>query len=296
MTDSTRVSVISTAESALFKLRRANIPVYDCRKEGVNFSFGVKDKDLKKVFAIFSKPCYNIRTEKPSLKKRFFAAALLRIGLIVGAIVFTALAAIADGLVLDIRVSGSGSYLESEIISIVRSEGAEKFKPFSALRKSAATGRILSLPCVVFCNIEKRGAVLTVNVETQNEENASLKKTGLVADRAGKIARISVVCGTALVSEGDIVKAGDILIAPYSENADGERTDCAAVGFCYMEFSVIYEYFAEDDGEKSLKEAYAAALIEESEILSRSHEIKPTEGGVLIVIETEYLRKLSINI
>ena len=63
-----------------------------------------------------------------------------------------------------------------------------------------------------------------------------------------------------------------------------------------MEFSVIYEYFAEDDGEKSLKEAYAAALIEESEILSRSHEIKPTEGGVLIVIETEYLRKLSINI
>ena len=56
MTDTARIKINSTAEGALRKLKKAGIGVYNCQKSGVAFLFSVKDKDIKKVFAIFEKP------------------------------------------------------------------------------------------------------------------------------------------------------------------------------------------------------------------------------------------------
>lgn len=48
----TVISIISTAEGALRKLKKADIAAYDCKKQGAEFIFGVKDKDTRKVFAL----------------------------------------------------------------------------------------------------------------------------------------------------------------------------------------------------------------------------------------------------
>ena len=69
MTDTARIKINSTAEGALRKLKKAGIGVYNCQKSGVAFLFSVKDKDIKKVFAIFEKPCYNISVIRESGKK-----------------------------------------------------------------------------------------------------------------------------------------------------------------------------------------------------------------------------------
>ena len=44
LTDITRVTIISTAEAALKKLKNANIGVYNCKKDGAKFIFSIKDK------------------------------------------------------------------------------------------------------------------------------------------------------------------------------------------------------------------------------------------------------------
>ncbi len=295
MTNVTAISIISTAESALKKLKKAGIGVYDCKKDGAQFIFSVKDKDVEKVFAIFDKACYNIKVKRKSRRKKFFRMLALRAGLVAGAVLFVVAALISDSYVLKIEVNGNGSYLEPEIRQIVSDEGAGEFCKFSSVNFNTATGRILSLPQVTFCNIERRGSVLVIDVRTDDEHTSSVKSGNLISDVDGKVRSIVAVCGTAGVVVGGEVKKGDVLLY-VSMQAGEEIVECLAAGYAEIECNRSYEYFAAEESEENLKEAYAAAILEENDVLSRKHSIKPTEGGIIYVIEFSYLRRLKINI
>jgi len=295
LTDLTVISIVSTAENALNRLKKAEVAVFNCKKEGAEFIFSIKSKDIKKVFAIFNNPCYNIKVKKHGLFRRILSFAALRVGLLVGAIAFVALAAVSNSFVLKIEVSGSGSYLEPEIRRIVLDEGAAEFKSFSAFNGATATGRILALPHVTYCNILKKGSVLIVDVQVDEEHYASQEKGSLLSDCDGVVKNIVAVCGTPAVYVGDAVKRGDALI--YAHTVIGEeQQSCLAVGYVEIELYRTVEYFADEDNEQNLKEAYASCLIENEQITERKHTVKPTEGGVIYVIEFTCLHKLSINL
>lgn len=295
MTELTRISITSTAENALKKLQRAEIAVYNCKKRGANFIFCVKDKDVKKVFAIFSKPCYNIVIERGSFKKRFIRTLALRAGLVAGAIIFVLAAFISDFYVLKIEVEGSGSYLESLVREIVAEEGASEWKPYSAINGPVAAGRILSLPQVTFCNIRKRGSVLVIDVEVDESHSESVKRQHLVSDVSGTVLNIVAICGTPAVQTGAAVSSGDILIYA-NVTVNDMPVESLAVGYAEIECKRNAEYFAPDDSEKSIKEAYASLLLEGDEILSSSHTLAPADGGVRIIMEVAYLHRISINL
>lgn len=291
----TVISIISTAEGALKKLKKAEIAAYDCKKQGAEFIFGVKDKDTRKVFAIFDKPCYNIKVIRKSRKNRLFSHISMRAGLVAGAAAFIACAIVANSFVLKIEVGGSGSYLEPEVRRILYAEGAREFKPFSALNASVATGKILALPQVTFCNIEKKGSVLVIDVQVDGEHYGSASDKPLLSDRDGVVRNLVAVCGTAAVSVGDTVKKGDALI--FNRTLAGEKEiPCIAAGYAELECKGRREYFAETESDESLKEAYSSILLEEEDILSRSHTVQPTEGGVIYQIDFTYLHKISINL
>lgn len=250
---------------------------------------------MEKVFAIFAKPCYNIKVVKKSARKRAFDFMKLRIGLFVGAAAFVALAAMSDFYMLRIEVGGSGSYLEPEVRRIILSEGAGEFKLYSAFNEARATGRILALPQVTFCNISKKGSVLRVEVQVDTEHSGALSNSSLVSDRAGKVTKLVAICGTEAVKEGDTVEKGATLIFPYTL-AGEERVDCIAAGYAELECSATSQFFAETECDESLKEAYASLLLEDGEIVEKSHTVKPTADGVIYVLNYTYLHKISINL
>lgn len=291
----TQISVVSTAEAALKKLKKAQIAVYGCKKQGAYFIFRVKDKDIEKVFAIFDKPCYNITVVKNSVRRRFLSFAKLRAGLFAGAAAFIALALFANTYVLKIEVSGSGRYLEADVRRIIYDEGAKVFRPFSSLNKAVATGRILALPQVTFCNIEKRGSVLIIDVQVDEEHFGSADMQPLVSDVSGIVRNIVAVCGTAAVAVGDTVKNGDTLIYAHMQSG-GENINCIAAGYAEIECARSAEFFAEEDNEENLKKAYASVLLENEEILGRKHSVKPCDGGVIYVIDFSYIHRISINL
>lgn len=287
--------MVSAAETALKKLKKAEIAAFYCKKQGARFIFYVKPEQVEKVFAIFDKACYNVTAVKESAGKRLLSFAKLRAGLVVGAALFVALACFANTLVLKIEVSGSGSYLEPEVRKIVLDEGAGEFKPFSALNKSVATGRILALPQVTFCNIARRGSVLVVDVQVDSEHYDSASGQPLVCDRAGTVKNIVTICGTAAVSAGDAVKKGDVLI--YAHTVVGEeRVGCLAAGYAEIECRQTKEFFAAEESDENLKNAYSSLLLEDGQVLKRSYTVKPTSDGVIYVLEFWYLHKLSINL
>lgn len=289
------ISVVSTAESALKKLKKAEIAVFDCKKKGAEFVFKVNKQDVEKVFAIFGKACYNVSTVKAPLSERIFSFIKLRAGLVAGAFLFAALAVLANSFVLRIEVGGSGSYLESEVRRIVLDEGAGEFKPFSSLNVSVATGRILALPQVTFCNIEKRGSVLFVDVQTDGEHYGSASMKPLVSDCSGTVKNIVAICGTAAVTAGDKVKKGDVLI--YAHTLAGEeQVKCMAAGYAEILCKATREFFAAEESEDNLKDAYASLLIDEEDIVERNYKVKPTADGIIYVMDFTYLHKLSINL
>lgn len=295
MTDLTKICITSTAETALKKLKKAEIGVYNCQKQGARFIFSVKDKQVKKVFAIFKNPCYNICVAGESKRESIFKRMVLRAGLVAGAAIFVILAALSNSLVLKISVTGSGKYLEPEIRSIVTELGAGEYKPFKNFDSPAATGRILSLPQVTFCNIQKRGSVLIVDVQVDEENNSTQSRQPLKADISGVVKNIVAICGTATVNVGDSVKKGDILIS--AKTLAGEKeVESIAAGYAEIEYSGKSEYFSEKDDEQSLKQAYASLMLGNDKIINRTHTVKETEGGYLYLIDFTCLHKLSINV
>ncbi|MDE6585545.1 MAG: sporulation protein YqfD [Clostridia bacterium] len=295
MTDLTGISIICTTEAALKKLKKEGVAAYSVKKDGAKLVFYVKDKDVEKVFAIFDKPCYNVKVIKKSRRKRLAAFLSLRAGLVAGALLFIAAAVIANEYVLKIEVGGSGSYLEPEIRRIIEDEGAGEFKRLNSFNGSVATGRILALPQVTFCNIQKRGSVLFIDVQTDSEHYGSADRKNLLSDVDGTVRNIVAICGTAAVQAGDKVKKGGALI--YAHTLAGEeQIGCLAAGYAEIECRRTVEYFAEEESEQSLKAALASTLIDEENILSRKHAVKPAEGGVVYVIDFTYLHRLSINL
>ncbi|MDE6442103.1 MAG: sporulation protein YqfD [Clostridia bacterium] len=294
MTDLARIKVNCTAESALRKLRKANLPVYNCEKAGISFLFSVKDKDIKKAFAIFEKPCYNVCVVSQSTKNSLIAKALSRIGLIVGAAAFIIISALSNLFVFKISVTGSGSYLSPEIKRIVYESGVKEFSYFKGFDAPLATGKILALPQVTFCNIQKSGSILHIDVQVDGEHSAAALKTPLVADRTGKIKSIVAVCGTAVRAVGETVRSGDELISPYTVVGE-ERVECLSAGYAELECNHTLEYVASEESDENLKSAYASVLLFTDKVISRTHSVAPCEGGVKYVIEFTYLHKLSIN-
>lgn len=295
MTDLTRICIVSSAETALRKLKKAEIGVYDCKKQGASFIFSVKDKQLKKVFAIFSKPCYNIKVHGKSRRTQIKYKLLMRIGLLIGSFIFVAAAAISNSLILKISVTGSGKYLSSEVKRIIYSSGVKEFKPYKKFDVPTATGKILSLPQVTFCNIQKRGSVLLVDVEVDEENSLSSNKNGLISDRDGVIKSITALCGTANFKAGDAVKKGDELISPVTL-AGEEYKPTLAVGYAQLICKGSVSYFAQEESDENLKYAYDSCLISAENIVSRTHSIKLADGGVMYIIDFTYLHKLNINI
>ena len=293
LTDISRISIISTAETALKKLKNANIGVYNCKKEGARFIFSIKDKDLKKVFAIFSKPCYNISV-RSSRRKNILSCAVARIGLIVGTLVFVCIAVIANSFIFKIEVSGSGSYLYADVKSIIYEQGFSEFKSYRKLNVAQAEGKILSLPSVTFCNIEKHGSILKIDVQVEEEHDSFASRQPLISDTDGVIKKLVTICGTSAVAEGSAVKSGDTLIYAYTLVGE-QKADCLAVGFAEIECKGAYEYSAPEDTADALKGAYSKANLYAENIINRTHTVKNTEDGIIYLIEFTYLHKISIN-
>ena len=295
MNNLTCISVNATTEVAIRKLKKENIPLFNCKTEGAKFIFYVKDEHVKKVFVIFAKPCYNIKVVYESKRKRFVKALVNRVGLIVGAVVFLIAAVYSNSLVFKISVVGSGSYLSAEAKRIVYEMGVKEFSSCRTFDYPAATGKILSLPQVTFCNIAKRGSILEIDIEVDDEHYESISNGDLVSDRSGTIKKVVTICGTAATAEGAVVKAGDVLIGAYTL-VNEEYLPSIACGYVELECSGRAEYPADCESEENLKNALASVNLQAEEILTRTATATASDGGVVYIIDFTYLHKLSINL
>lgn len=295
MNNLTLFSVTAPSETALKKLQKANIPVYNCRKSNSLFLFYAHNKYVKKVLAIFSHPCYNVNVVKQDSKTGFFNFVKNRVGVFIGIALFLFMAVFSNSLVLKIKIEGSGSYLSSEVKNIIYSQGIKEYSYLKKLDEPALVSQILSLPNVTFCSVQKEGGILTVFVNAQTEQSATPQYTSLKSDVNGKIIRIVALCGTPLKQEGDEVAAGDILIGAYILSGE-QKTDCLVAGYCKIECKACIDYFATECSEREELNAIKSAALYADEITEKSVSVKKSGEGFIYTVNFTYIKTLTVNL
>lgn len=295
MNNLTRFSVTAPTETVLKKLSRAQIAAFSLKKDGRRVLFCVRDNNIKKVFAIFTHPCYNVRIERKSPKNALLSFVANRLGLIIGSALFIAAVVLSNGLIFKISVTGSGSYLFSEVTSIASSAGASVGSFFVSLDKPLIISQVMALPQVTFCSVEKRGSVLIVDVQTDEEDFSSLSSGALKSDVNGTVLSIVAVCGTSAVSQGTAVCAGDVLISPYAAAEDGSAKKCTAVGYARILVKANISYPADGESESNAQSALDSTKLYSDEVVASSYTVRHTAEGVVYEVSFDYVRTLTIN-
>ena len=295
MNNTVEFSITCPPETALKKLTKANIAVYKLKKHGSTLTFGVLQEYTEKVFAIFSHPCYNITIKRNSPKARAAAFIKRRFGLVVGAVVFTAAAIASGNVVMRIKVTGNGAYLGGQIMSIARECGAREWTTCRKMDAPLLQAKILALPDVNFCSVQREGAYLIIDVRTEEEHTSKVNYTPLKSSVSGEVYRIVAICGTAEKVQGDKVSAGDVLIGAYELNENGESTSCLAVGFAEITAQASLSLYYDKESDENAKEALKAAALYSDRIISQSYTVAPCDGGVKYDVTFSYINTVAIN-
>lgn len=288
LVDKITFRVVATPMQALQKLHRAKIPVIRLHAEGRYTVFSVPDNYRKKVFAIFAHSCYNISIIKDSImgKVRFFAQ--MRFGCLIGVALFLGVILLADSFILRVEVNGSGAYLQDKIITLLAQNGVKQYGVYRGV-PPLLNAKLLNLPSVQFCTVQKKGSVLVVQVEVCPQPPTTA--TELYCDRSGQISQMLVLQGDCSLTVGDSVQKGQLLLAPTSPTE-------VCVGYFVIdyqgEFAIKQDGISDQNAQTSLSviPLYAG----EDTVVSRSYTATTTPEGAIYTIRYQARHTLAIHI
>ncbi len=272
-------------ETVAGKLVRAKISFSDLKKTDKNtVQFCIKAKDEKKVFAIFENVCYNISRKSLRGSAKVFGVLQKRIGCIVGMLFLLACMAFGDPVILRIRVQGSGSFYQEDVLRILEENELGVTSYYTAAKADAAERSVLQLSGIGFCSVSRSGHVLSVRLDVTPQP--FLAQTGdLVADRAGVVRTVVVLRGRACLAAGDAFAEDTVLIEADRGTAVGKiEALCTAFG--------TYESDAEGKEEFALAMARIQA---DGEIVASSVLCRKEGERYIYEAEISYVKIFSVN-
>ena len=283
--------------SALERLARAGIRAYCVRKVSVcRLKLYVRAKEMQKVFAILRGSCYTVTNKGSVGCKRLADALLARPGLWIGALLLAAALWAGGAAVLRIEVEGSAARNAARVREVLQEAGIAPFTFYREEEGEAVRTALLALPGVVFASVEKSGCVLTITVEESAEPPAPVRKQSLVAPRAGVVEELTVLRGTAEVSVGEAVSAGQTLVGGYFVQGE-ERHETFAIARCALLCSFQGEYAFAAESEAARESALAQALLAAGgELTAQEISVRAEGEGVVYAVRLTVRVRLSAGL
>ena len=242
-------------------------------------------------------------TGLPRLLKQLGARA----GLIVGVFLAVALMILSGLFVWDVQVSGNETLTEGEVIAELRACGFGVGSYLPALRVREVENRVLmASERIGWLSINMEGTVARVQViehvsgEAAGDGDVATSKrpANLVATRDGQIEYLELYRGNAVVSVGQAVKAGELLVSGLYDSKTGSFRYTRAAGnvMARTEHTVTVEIPLSYE-EKIFKESVLQGI--ELHFFNFSHKIYENSGnfGALcdIIKYNTYLGRLGNN-
>lgn len=281
--------VTASVEAVLKKLAYAQIPVHGVTAKGAKVRFGVNHEYIRKVFAIFKHPCYNIVIKKKCLTARFASFFKRRCGLFVGGAIAVVAIVLCQNVVLQVRVTGNAAYLSESVIALATECGVKPFTVCSYIDKPLIAAKITAINGVEFCSVSRKGWAVVIDVHAKQESQTNANATPMRARRAGVVKSVNLICGTAKKTVGESVTVGDMLIANYELLPNGSKQNCLAVGVVQIEVVGSLTLFYQEATSLNERQALAATQIYCESTTQKTLKVTPCDGGYYYRVDFAYL-------
>jgi len=256
-------------------LRKRDITLFNVKKINNKLMYmSVNLNQSKNFFAITKELCYNIKKVRYFGKGLPLYSLLKNAGLIIGALIFIAVAIVSNDYVLSIDFSGSGSVCQKEVRQYLSEQGVTEKSRFSSFSLERLEDGILSSnKNLTFASVTKKGNSLKVYLVLKTEPPKTLGGNVLTLEStvSGKVESIKVYRGRALVGVGDMVSVGDLLVDGQVEFKE-QIVSVNVLACVTIRTEEKFTYRFEDENSESLAVLYATESLGDKEPTSVSVE------------------------
>lgn len=240
--------------------------------------------DEQKFFAISRNMCYNVERIGYTGGFAFFKKLLKSAGAVFGAAAFITFVCLCDAVVGEIVYKGDAAAFRRQIVSVLKLNGVEKGKICKADCSSLGEKIVISTDGISYATVTKSGRRIIVDVKSDEEklDPIDVSKDEILSPADGKILRLNVLSGIAVVKIGDEVKKGQPIISGQYVH-DDKTIKTYALGEAVIETKFVYEYESAGKGKQYENRAVALgkAKLGETEIISTAVELD--ESGEKII-------------
>lgn len=151
---------------------------------------------------------------------------LSRFGILIGLFFVFCFFIIASNYVWNIEIFGNETHSSNEIITILNQNGVNLFDALNDKTNNEIEKIVFdNFDEVSMVSVVKKGTTIIINIKErlQNDEYENSEFSALVANNDGIITNIDLIQGTLLVKVGDVIRAGQDLVAPYIINSSGQQ-------------------------------------------------------------------------
>lgn len=240
--------------------------------------------DEQKFFAISRNMCYNVERIGYTGRFAFFKKLLKSAGAVFGAAAFITFVCLCDAVVGEIVYKGDAAAFRRQIVSVLKLNGVEKGKICKADCSSLGEKIVISTDGISYATVTKSGRRIIVDVKSDEEklDPIDVSKDEILSPADGKILRLNVLSGIAVVKIGDEVKKSQPIISGQYVH-DDKTIKTYALGEAVIETKFVYEYESAGKGKQYENRAVALgkAKLGETEIISTAVELD--ESGEKII-------------
>ncbi|MBQ2711793.1 MAG: sporulation protein YqfD [Clostridia bacterium] len=213
---------------------------------------------VSKLFAIFGQKWYNKKKGVPSSSFHYcgftvtvlrtygfaslFQSVWRRIGVVAGVIAVAVFMLWYAGAVREISVSGGSPLSEERVLNVLSEMGVSQGTRRQAVHlPTLQNGLLASFPELTYVTVRLDGVRLSVSLyERKDQEVLPVADGNVYATASGRVTGVVVYSGTARVSVGDYVQAGDLLIEGCYALPDGTAEKTEASGEVYGEYDLTF--------------------------------------------------------
>ena len=276
----------------LDKLKNANINVYNVKKStDKSMIVWIKAQDYKNFFAISKEMCYNVKKLKTTGLFAPISYLIFNPGLIIGALIFLAINIYFSGIIFSFSFEGSGKVEKRQITEYLYSQNVKPLTSFNNLDLKSLSDKILANnDNLSFAEVKKQGnrlIVYTVLAEgTKKPQQGPIYS--LLSDVDGVVEEIKVYRGSAVVTQGQSIKKGDLLVDGYSVIKDKPITVNVIAKITVLA-KYEFKYYSKNDKEENYALIFAEQSLGEKTITDR--KITKTFDGKGYIYEIELYYK-----
>ena len=199
--------------------------IFNLQKKDKICTFYCKNKDKKAIIKILKNSGINIKNSNSVGILKYFKQ-ISSVGILLGIIISCVLWFVSSFFITDVLIVGSMNFTSNEVMQVLKEKNINKWTLKSNINIDELQNRLQDIKYISYVSIILKGNALVINLKEQltNDEVVSIDKyEPIISNYEGRVVSIKLIQGTANVKVGDIIKFGDVLVAPYVIKNDGTK-------------------------------------------------------------------------